>query len=208
MEHGRTIQFSVLPRLLGNDEPWGRRFLNYDVSFDCTVLFFVDCSILIVWCSNSTFQRLRRRVSQTKAMGATSRYWGKLTRFSTCCRRKLVDDTASFQYRIPPRNEKQGWWLTSWTMAGERMFSSATRFFNERTFSTLLLCFIALYFLFIFIFAFIIQGLVLAYDNSGVLCITVFDYISGNFGANFLRSFDLSWTTFSTVASVFTRYVI
>lgn len=58
---------------------------------------------------------------------------------------------------------------------------------------------LGLYFAFIFVFAIIINAIIVLYDNRGENCVPSYDYIEGATRTNFLRSFDLSWTTLSTV---------
>lgn len=147
----------------------------------------------------SHLDRLLRPVSETKAMASSARWWKKMLAFLHCKRREK-NETPSFQYRIPPPEEKQSM-ILSWRMAQEEMFVSITRFFSRANISVLLLSFIGIYFAFIFAFSFFIHLVVILYDNAGVICVSAYDYERSNFSADFLRSFDLSWTTFSTVVS-------
>lgn len=83
------------------------------------------------------------------------------------------------------------------------MFVSMTRFFGRANFVDLILVFVLSYFAFIFVFAFIFHGVILLYDKGGTTCVEPYDYVTYDFSSNFIRSFDLSWTTFSTVVRSF-----
>jgi hypothetical protein len=131
---------------------------------------------------------------------ASSARWWKKTLALFYCKRREKNETPSYQYRIPPPEEKQSM-ISSWRMAQEDMFVSITRFFSRANISVLLLSFIGIYFAFIFAFSFFIHLVVILYDKGGVICVSAYDYGRSNFSADFLRSFDLSWTTFSTVVS-------
>ena len=131
-------------------------------------------------------------------MTTTARWWHKATSLVCCKAGTQADNTPSFQYRIPPRQEKQGK-LAALTFTGERIFISCTRFLNRATFLRLSLVLLCLYFAFIFGFAIIINVVIVLYDNRGETCVPSYDYVRGASRPNFLRSFDLSWTTLSTV---------
>lgn len=133
--------------------------------------------------------------SQTEAMATTTRLRRRIKNAVCCFNGKSGRQRPSEQYRIPPREEKHR------RCARDSMFVSLTKFFNRASFLTLIFTFVCTYFLFIVVFAFVIHGIALLYDRNGELCVTSFDYLPSDFKDNFLISFDLSWTTFSTVVS-------
>jgi hypothetical protein len=127
------------------------------------------------------------------------RWWKRAINFFCCVRQK--DETLSFQYRIPPREEQQRT-ISRWFSLVEDAIVVFTRFINRANFLVVMLLCIVLYFVQIFIFTIFIHLIVAAYmRNQGVDCLTGFSY-QGDVMDSMIRSFDLSWTTYSTVVSV------
>jgi hypothetical protein len=77
--------------------------------------------------------------------------WRKRALKRFCCVRH-PDQTPSFQYRIPPPEEKQNTFATYFTLV-EDAFVAGTLIINRANFLVVILVCIALYFVMIFIFA-------------------------------------------------------
>jgi len=106
------------------------------------------------------------------------------------------------QYRIPPREEKHYRWLPpkpGWLRTFK--FETVLLWFYKTTFIRMILAFVAIYFFLIFLFAIILNlAASWAFHLREEICITGFELERVlTSSSNWDVTFELSWTTFSTV---------
>ena len=138
----------------------------------------------------------RTRVT-AKPMRFRKRAWNTLREYVFCrgCRH-AVD-----QYRIPPRTEFLFVPMQFIHSITEGLVVSWTLLHYRTSFVKSFILFIAVYFIFIYIYAFWIRSVTEStYQSTGEMCLPGYDYEDAEkLVRNFNAAFELSWNTFSTV---------
>lgn len=147
------------------------------------------------------YDSLIRPEQERHAMQRVKRVWKTVIDFFTICPQNNPHVSSShLQYRIPPREEVGLSMLDGLKEMLEGSIVNFTTWNFRADFVPVMLLFFIIFFAYVFVFTFIIYGVVNSYHkNRGAECLDGWDYDEPKFGKNFEMSFSLSWTTLSTV---------
>lgn len=147
-------------------------------------------------------QKIVRPFREAHPMSATERYVRILRRsvgLDDHEKQTRSEKETNHQYRIPPREETKNGVLFFFALS-ENTMENVTIWLHQSSFTNVILSYLVIYLVIILVFSAIAHWVIATtYNRSAQKCCSGYDFDDQGYWHNFGTSFELSWTTFSTV---------